>query len=253
MFSSNANQKTFYIYAYLRSKDSKTAKAGTPYYIGKGSGNRAYSKQHGAIYLPKNKSLITIMESNLSEIGAFALERRYIKWFGRKDLQTGILLNRTNGGDGTSGRILSEQEKIKKSIHLKNNPMITTGNYWNKGLTKETNESIRKGAEKLKITLNTNKKPSPLKGIPNLKLRNRKQNPELVKKRAEAIKGKPRPDVSLRLSKTRTYISPTGEIVVIDNLKTFCIENSLSYSAMKQAYTGNQKQHKGWKPYKSIN
>lgn len=36
----------YYVYAYIRSKDSDTAKAGTPYYIGKGKHKRAFSKAH---------------------------------------------------------------------------------------------------------------------------------------------------------------------------------------------------------------
>lgn len=91
----------YYVYAYLRSKDSKTGKAGTPYYIGKGKGRRAWAN-HGGLHIPKNKQLIIIMESGLSELGAFALERRYIKWYGRKIAGDGILHNRSEGGEGPS-------------------------------------------------------------------------------------------------------------------------------------------------------
>lgn len=106
----------YYVYAYIRSKDSATAKAGTPYYIGKGKVGRVYSKDH-SVHVPKDKRYIVFLETNLSEIGALALERRYIEWYGRKDIVSGILLNLTDGGDGISG--YKFQEEVRNRIRRK--------------------------------------------------------------------------------------------------------------------------------------
>lgn len=108
----------FYVYAYLRNKDSDTAKAGTPYYIGKGSKRRAWEK-HANTNVPNNKYRVVILEHNLSEIGALALERRMIRWWGRKDMATGILINKTDGGEGCAGSI-ALRGKPKSAVHKAN-------------------------------------------------------------------------------------------------------------------------------------
>ena len=101
------NPNRFYTYAYLRVDR-------TPYYIGKGEGNRAYYKKKNEIKPPRDKSRIIFLKQNLLEEEAFKHEIYMIAVFGRKDLGTGILRNRTNGGEGSSGLVRSEE--VRKSI-----------------------------------------------------------------------------------------------------------------------------------------
>lgn len=61
--------------------------------------------------LPKIK-LVKICES---EDKCNYAEKFYIKLLGRADKGDGILVNATNGGEGTAGRVLSEETKIKIS------------------------------------------------------------------------------------------------------------------------------------------
>ena len=95
----------YYTYAYLRED-------GTPYYIGKGKGNRAYDRNR-RIKPPKNKNEILILKKNLTEEEAFRHEIYMIDVFGRKDLGNGILRNLTDGGDGVSGYIHNENTRKK--------------------------------------------------------------------------------------------------------------------------------------------
>lgn len=122
----------YYVYEYLRED-------GTPYYVGKGSGFRAYCKRP---YKPNNKSRIKIIKDGLTEQEAFSLEISLIEYYGRQDIGTGILKNKTIGGEGYS---LSEETKQKISSAGKGRTP------WNKGLTKDDPRVLKNAKARSKV------------------------------------------------------------------------------------------------------
>jgi len=123
------NTYRYYVYAYLRED-------GSPYYIGKGTKDRAWINhrtKEGGTQLPRNRNNIILLEINLSDIGACALERRLIRWYGRKDIGTGILHNRTDGGES--------QPKKHPFYHKLN----LTDEEFKNILIEETNKGISRG------------------------------------------------------------------------------------------------------------
>jgi hypothetical protein len=103
----------FYTYLYLRYD-------GTPYYVGKGHGKRAF-KTRRRHQPPKDRAYILIQEFP-SEAAAFEAEKFLIAYYGRKDLGLGCLHNLTDGGQGASGVQLSEESRLKISTAVRGVP-----------------------------------------------------------------------------------------------------------------------------------
>lgn len=117
----------FYVYVYLR------LDVGTVYYVGKGKGNRRFNN-HKYIPVPKDKDRIHVVAHNLTEHEAWLLEKKLIQLYGRKDLGEGILINRTDDGDGPAGRIPWNKGKIGVQVPW-NKGKIGVQEAWNKGKT----------------------------------------------------------------------------------------------------------------------
>lgn len=141
-------ENRFYVYAYLDPRKPGIFQYGEckfdfePFYIGKGMNDRDKSHIAEANYvlnknlkssnsskinwskiniilkikrLTKESPIILRIRENLQEEESFKLEIMLINVIGRKNLKNGPLTNLTNGGDGSSGLIMSEK-KIK-SLH----------------------------------------------------------------------------------------------------------------------------------------
>lgn len=228
------NLRRFYTYAYLRED-------GTPYYIGKGTGKRVYDNYKRTVKCPKDKKRVLFLKKNLTEEEAFKHEIYMIAVFGRKDLGTGSLFNFTNGGEGTSGYIHTEEckkimssfkkgksltaghreklSKVGKGIKWWNNGVIekkfyeNPGNEWIQGRLKNEEVKIKYGQK------NIGKKPTK----------------EFLEKNLKRF-----------IKYNYTIKSPEGKIYTTNNMKEFSKTHNLTARLMTSVARGKYKHHKGW-------
>lgn len=115
--------KLFYIYIYR-----DPARNSEPIYVGKGTGRRArihlgrkdkgpFANRLAAMLRNNISPLIEIIQA-IDENHAKFMEVCCIAVMGRKDLGKGPLLNLTDGGEGTSGGIISAAQRRKISVAL---------------------------------------------------------------------------------------------------------------------------------------
>lgn len=97
----------FYTYLWLRED-------GTPYYVGKGKGRRAFTKSAHTSKPPQDKSRILIQEFP-DEDSAFEAEKFFIAYYGRRDQGTGCLRNLTDGGDAPPLHIVVWTEEMRSA------------------------------------------------------------------------------------------------------------------------------------------
>lgn len=159
----------YYVYMYLRSRDSNTTpegKQGTPYYVGKGCKYRAWER-HTNVRTPKDHSNIIIIAQELTEEAALSVERVQIAIWGRINVQTGILRNRAAGGEGSAGFRHTEAMKAHFSLIRKGRTPPNKG----KSPSPETKARQKLAAsrkkpqseftkEKIRLTLTGRKRPA---------------------------------------------------------------------------------------------
>ena len=107
----------FYTYVWLRED-------GTPYYVGKGTKNRAFLRSRHRLSPPPDEYVI--IQSFECEEDAFFAEKFLIALYGREDLGEGRLLNLTDGGEnpppkkkGCKGPSEEARKKISETLKRK--------------------------------------------------------------------------------------------------------------------------------------
>jgi hypothetical protein len=177
-----------------------------PFYIGIGKTNERANTTKGRNGLwkkivKKTDYIVEILFDDLTWEEACEKEKEFISLYGRKDLNTGILVNLTNGGEGTLGAIVSKntREKIGKSNYGRKQSQETINKRIEKVIGRNHSEETKLKMRKVKPEGFGEKISNSLLGhtlsnVSREKIRQsalgRKQSQETINKRIEKVTGR---------------------------------------------------------------
>ena len=226
-----------YVYCLIDPKN------GVPFYIGKGKGTRMYSHErdvkNGKIPNTNNTYLFRKIKKihtsglsviykkiieNIDDDMALSVEVKEIRKVGRANLGLGPLCNLTDGGEGNSGKVVSEESKHKMSLTAKErlkdpckHPMF---------------HKYHSQKSKKKMSLSA---------------KIRFLDPEEHKKTSDTTRrGMYSSGFIDRISKEITMVSPEGIIVTAKNISQFCRDHNLQNGNLYKVLRGKMKTHRGW-------
>jgi len=196
-----------------------------PFYIGKGSGKRCYNhitrmleKRYNPIKGNKisriqkeclKDPIIIKFKDGLSHKDAYLLEEDMIKTIGRIDKNTGPLTNLTDGGDGVSNVSDKTKQKLREWVRTDGYKEKIRQSMLGKKLPKET-------VDKIKET----------------KIKNGTWDSPVGNEYS---------------AKDFVIVTPTNDVLYINNLKKFCKNHYLKYNMMRRVVDGYRNHHKGYK------
>jgi len=147
----------------------------------------------------------------------------------------------TSGGEGSSGVIVSEETRKKKSAKMKGRKIT-----WIDKIVK-SRKNYKHSKETIEKILNTKRINGTFgnhKGY--------KHTQEHKERMSKIMKGRKitwGDKISEIKSKEYIMINPKGEIIKIKNMNKFCRENNLNSGNMFSVIKGIRKYHRGWTAY----
>lgn len=243
-------ENKFYVYVHLR-------KDGTPFYVGKGSKDRAYTtasrskwwksvvkKEYGGKFPD-----VRFLENRLTEEQSLDREIFWIKKFGRKKIHpNGLLINHSDGGDGLKNPSDDIRNKIGSAMRGKKHSKETISKM------SKSRSGINHPMYGKKHSADFCKKQSILKRG-NKNMLGKKHSDAAKRKMSIAQMGKTIPnEVRNKISETlgakpAYLLSPSGEKVLVTNQREFSRQYGLIPTKVSDLIRKKAQSHKGWTLY----